>query len=154
VTESKYILSEFGNSVSDNERSISYRTVQSDAEEIVDEYYQQKGYEVVGLDSDVESGTLISNKSVPSDLNELLKDDLREHHDLSPLEAEYPLSFIGSKPGVPDFIVYKELENGRVEYSFVEVKTTGTGLNQNQLFWISKLDHLAYKITYVFESPG
>lgn len=153
MAENRYLIQEFGNGSSGDQISTKFRTKQSGSENVAAEFYQNKGFQVVGLDSGVNSGSLSDDDSLPVTLKDELRGEIKKNHDLSALTEAYPLSFIGNLSGIPDFIIYSMESNDQVgTYRFIEVKTPSTGLSKNQLEIAFELNHFPYNVAYVAET--
>lgn len=147
-----YFLVELGSEVGSNSQTVEYSTENTESERIVADYYLDAGYEVVGLDSPIESGALQNDSSVPEALQEELREHLRDNYSLGPLYSIHPLTAI-TQDGKPDFFLYQCHSRQEFEYLFVEVKSVNDGLRESQLRWTSTFNTLPYRVVYVVEQP-
>lgn len=100
-------------------------------EKFVEEYYRDKNYGI--LTTEIYNG--MKTFQLPESLCEQLA-SLGEYYDTW-------------TKGCPDFFVYKEIDEEKYDFFFVEVKSLGGGLSYNQIKWIAEHPKIETKVFFV-----
>lgn len=149
--ESQYAISEFNLQKGRANRK-PFSSSSKDPEEIIEEYYSEKGYQVERLTYSTVLRKLGDDSIVPKEIHRDVNERVAEKYDTDIHGDLFGWGAFAKfkRTGVPDFLIFREEGgNGPFDYRFVEAKGEGDPLRQSQVRWFTIYSCLPSVITYV-----